>query len=36
MTPGTVLLGVIGAEHGRVPRVLRLADVDVAELRARI
>jgi hypothetical protein len=36
MTPETVLLGVIGAEHGRVPRTLRLAEIDVDELRARL
>lgn len=36
MTPQTILLGVIGAEHGRVPRALALADIDVAELRARL
>jgi ATP-dependent Clp protease ATP-binding subunit ClpA len=33
---GHVLLGVLAAEHGRVPRALRIAEVDVDELRARI
>jgi ATP-dependent Clp protease ATP-binding subunit ClpA len=36
LTPGHVLLGVIAAEHGRVPRALRIAEIDVDELRARI
>lgn len=36
MTPQAILLGVIGAEQGRVPRALALADIDVAELRARL
>ncbi len=36
MTPQAILLGVLGAEHGRVPRALALADVDVDELRARL
>ncbi len=36
MTPQTLLLGVISAEHGRVPRTLQLAQVDVDELRARL
>ena len=33
---GHVLLGVFAAEHGRVPRALGIADIDVDELRARI
>jgi ATP-dependent Clp protease ATP-binding subunit ClpA len=36
LTAGHVLLGVIAAEHGRVPRALRIADIDVDDLRARI
>lgn len=36
MTPQTLLLGVLGAEHGRVPRALQLADIDLDELRARL
>ncbi len=36
MTPQTLLLGVITAEHGRVPRMLQVADVDIDELRARL
>lgn len=36
VTAGYVLLGVIGAERGRVPRALRIADIDVEELRGRI
>ena len=31
-----LLLGVIGAEHGRVPRALKIAGIDVYELRARL
>lgn len=31
-----VLLGVLGARHGRVPRALEIAEVDVDALRARI
>ncbi len=31
-----MLLGVLATEHGRVPRALRIADIDVDELRARI
>jgi len=31
-----VLLGVVAAEQGRVPRALRIAEIDVDELRARI
>jgi ATP-dependent Clp protease ATP-binding subunit ClpA len=31
-----LLLGVLAAEHGRVPRALQLAGIDVAELRTRI
>ena len=36
LTAGHVLLGVIAAEHGRVPRALRIAEIDVDDLRARI
>ncbi len=36
LSAGHVLLGVIAAEHGRVPRALRIAEIDVDELRARI
>jgi ATP-dependent Clp protease ATP-binding subunit ClpA len=36
MSPEVLLLGVISAEHGRVPRALQLADVDIDELRARV
>lgn len=36
LTAAHVLLGVIAADHGRVPRALRLAEIDVDELRARI
>ncbi len=36
LTAGHVLLGVIAAEHGRVPRALRIAEIDVDELRARV
>jgi ATP-dependent Clp protease ATP-binding subunit ClpA len=31
-----LLLGVLAAEQGRVPRALQLAGIDVRELRARI
>ena len=31
-----LLQGVLAAEHGRVPRALDLAGIDVAQLRARI
>lgn len=31
-----VLLGVLGAEHGRVVRALRIAEIDVEQLRAQI
>jgi ATP-dependent Clp protease ATP-binding subunit ClpA len=33
---GHVLLGVLAAEHGRVPRALRIAGIDVEDLRAHI
>ena len=33
---GHVLLGVLAAEHGRVPRALRIAGIDVDQLRAKI
>jgi ATP-dependent Clp protease ATP-binding subunit ClpA len=36
LTAGHLLLGVIAAEHGRVPRALRIADINVDDLRARI
>jgi ATP-dependent Clp protease ATP-binding subunit ClpA len=36
LTAGHVLLGVIAAEHGRVPRALRIAEVNVDDVRARI
>ena len=36
LTAGHVLLGVLAAEHGRVPRALRIADIDVEDLRTRI
>ncbi len=36
ITARHLLLGVLAAEHGRVPRTLALADIDVAELRGRI
>jgi ATP-dependent Clp protease ATP-binding subunit ClpA len=36
LTAGHVLLGVLAAEHGRVPRALRIAEIDVDEIRARI
>ncbi len=31
-----LLLGVLSAEHGRVPRALNVADIDIDELRARL
>jgi ATP-dependent Clp protease ATP-binding subunit ClpA len=31
-----LLAGVVAAEHGRVPRALRLAEINVPELRARL
>jgi ATP-dependent Clp protease ATP-binding subunit ClpA len=36
ITARHLLIGVLAAEHGRVPRTLALADIDVAELRGRI
>lgn len=36
LTAGHVLLGVLAAKHGRVPRALRIAGIDVDELRARV
>lgn len=36
VTPQTLLLGVISAERGRVPRTLQVADIDIDELRARL
>jgi ATP-dependent Clp protease ATP-binding subunit ClpA len=31
-----LLLGVLSAEHGRVPRALAIASIDVAKLRAQL
>ena len=36
LTAGHVLLGVLAAERGRVPRALQMAEIDVEELRAQI
>jgi len=36
LTARHVLLGVLAAEHGRVPRALAIAEIDVGKLRARI
>ena len=36
LTAGHVLLGVLAAERGRVPRALQLSQIDVEDLRARI
>src|SRR5581483_1103177 len=36
ITAPNLLLGVVGAEQGRVPRALRLAGIDIHDLRARI
>lgn len=36
ITAANLLLGVLGAEQGRVPRALRLAGIDVHDLRARL
>ena len=36
LSAGHVLLGVLAAEHGRVPRALRIAEIDVDELRTRV
>ncbi len=36
ITAANLLLGVLGSEHGRVPRALRLAGIDLHELRARL
>jgi hypothetical protein len=33
---GHVLYGVLAAEHGRVPRALLIAGIDVDDLRAQI
>ena len=33
---GHVLLGVLAAEHGRVPRALQIAGIDVDDLRAQV
>lgn len=36
ITAPNLLLGILGAERGRVPRALRIAGIDVDELRARL
>ena len=36
LTAGHGLLGVVAAAHGRVPRALRIAEIDVDSLRAQI
>jgi ATP-dependent Clp protease ATP-binding subunit ClpA len=36
ITAQHLMLGVLAAEHGRVPRALALADIDVDELRGRL
>lgn len=36
ITALNLLLGVISAEHGRVPRALQIAGLDVFDLRARL
>jgi len=36
LTALNLLLGVISAEHGRVPRALDIAGIDIHELRARL
>jgi ATP-dependent Clp protease ATP-binding subunit ClpA len=36
MTAQTLLLALISAGHGRVPRALQVAGIDVDELRARL
>jgi ATP-dependent Clp protease ATP-binding subunit ClpC len=36
LAAGHVLLGVLAAEHGRVPRALRIAEVDVDKLRREL
>lgn len=36
ITSANLLLGLLGAEHGRVPRALQLAGIDRHELRARL
>ena len=33
---GHVLLGVLAAQHGRVPRVLQIAGIDAEELRTQL
>lgn len=33
---GHVLLGVLAAQHGRVPRALQIAEIDADAIRARI
>jgi ATP-dependent Clp protease ATP-binding subunit ClpA len=36
ITAANLLLGLLDAEHGRVPRALRFAGIDADELRARL
>jgi ATP-dependent Clp protease ATP-binding subunit ClpA len=36
ITIANLLLGLLGGEHGRVPRALQLAGIDPQELRARL
>lgn len=36
ITIANLLLGLLGAEHGRVPRALQLAGIDPHDLRARL
>jgi hypothetical protein len=31
-----LLLGILTADHGRVPRALQLASIDIRDLRARL
>jgi ATP-dependent Clp protease ATP-binding subunit ClpA len=35
LTAGHILLGVLAAERGRVPRALAIAEIDVEQLRAQ-
>lgn len=36
ITAANLLLGILSAEKGRVPRALRLAGIDIGDLRARL
>lgn len=36
VTAANLLLGILGAEQGRVPRTLRIAGINADELRARL